>query len=72
VLYYKRMEVIMELNANMDANLLLSLINTKLRNDYNNLMDLCASEDIPKDLIVKRLELIDYYYNSSENQFKPK
>ena len=62
----------MELNANMDANLLLSLINTKLRNDYNSLMELCASENIPKDLIVKRLEKIDYYYNSSENQFKSK
>lgn len=66
------MEVIMELSANMDPNLLLSLVNTKLRNDYNSLEDLCKSEHLEPSLIVKTLELIDYYYDEDENQFKAK
>lgn len=66
------MEVIMELNANMDPNLLVSIVNTKLRNDYNSLEDLCKSEHLEASLIVETLELIDYYYDKDENQFKAK
>ena len=62
----------MELNANMDPNLLLSLVNTKLRNDYESLEDLCKSEHIEETLIVENMELIDYYYDEDENQFKAK
>ena len=62
----------MEMNANMDPNLLLSLVNTKLRNTYTSLEDLSQGENLDKTLIVETLELIDYYYDEKENQFKAK
>jgi len=53
-----------------DPLMLLSLLNTKLRDTYNNLEDLCYDENIDKK------ELLDYFkennivYDSSSKQFK--
>ena len=53
-----------------DPDMLLSLINTKLRDDYPSLDDLCDSLDIEKDRILEILEPAGYKYDENQNQFK--
>ena len=52
-----------------DPNLLLSIINTKLRDFYKNLDDLCEDLDYDKDEIIEILKTINYYYDLKENKF---
>lgn len=52
-----------------DPVMLLSYINTQLRDYYSNLDDLCASLNIEKQRLEAILEQIDYYYESDRNQF---
>ena len=52
-----------------DPNLLLSIINTKLRDFYKNLDDLCDDLDYDKDEIIEILKTINYYYDLKENKF---
>ncbi len=52
-----------------DPMILLSFINTQLRDFYYDLEDLCLSLDINKDALIKKLELIDYTYDSTTNRF---
>ena len=52
-----------------DANMLLSVINTKLRNDYSSLDDLVDSENLDKQLIIEKLKSIGYEYSESQNKF---
>ena len=52
-----------------DPFILLSYINTKLRDNYPTLDELCSSLDIdPKELSAKLLT-IGYVYNPETNQF---
>lgn len=53
-----------------DPVMLLSFINTQLRDNYDSLESLCNAFDIDQDSIVKSLAVIDYHYNSEINQFK--
>lgn len=53
-----------------DPNILLSMINMKLRDYYKSLDLLCNDLDLEKEAILKKLESIGYYYNERENQFK--
>lgn len=53
-----------------DPVMLLSFINTQLRNHYPTLEELCASLNIEEGLITKKLNSIDYSYNSKTNQFQ--
>lgn len=53
-----------------DAVVLLSYINTKLRDDYSSLDELCDRLDEDKSEIVSKLATIGYKYDSSQNQFK--
>lgn len=55
---------------NMDPNILLSIINLKLRDYYSNLDSLCEDMDIKKEILEKRLKEIDYIYDRDKNQFK--
>ena len=55
-----------------DPNLLLCIINTKLRDRYSNLEDLCEDLDVEIDDINRKLNAINYYYDSNLNQFKYK
>ncbi|WP_194192293.1 DUF4250 domain-containing protein [Clostridium chrysemydis] len=55
---------------NMDPNILLSIINLKLRDYYSNLDSLCEDMDINKEILEKRLKEIDYIYDGDKNQFK--
>ena len=54
----------------MDVNILLSIINLKLRDFYNNLDELCYDLDINKDVLIERLRKENYKYDLSINQFK--
>lgn len=54
----------------MDPNILLSIINMKLRNESRNFEDLCAYYNLDSDKIKNKLNQIDYYYKEEENQFK--
>lgn len=52
-----------------DPVMLLSYVNTQLRDYYSNLDDLCASLNIEKQRLEAILKQIDYYYESDRNQF---
>lgn len=52
-----------------DPMLLLSVVNTKLRDCYQNLDALCEDMNISKDEMISKLEQIDYTYDEKTNQF---
>ena len=52
-----------------DPNILLSVINTKLRDFYDSLASLCDDLDESKDEIIDLLSSIDFYYDKEKNQF---
>jgi hypothetical protein len=54
----------------MDPVMLLSIINMKLRDQYDSLDALCYDFGIAKEGIISRLDTIGYSYNARENQFK--
>lgn len=54
----------------MDPNILLSIINMKLRDQYSSLNLLCDDLELSEKDIINKLESIGYNYNESENQFK--
>ncbi len=54
-----------------DNFLLLSLVNTKLRDNYSDLAELCEEEGYEMDELCARLAEIGYSYNEEENAFKP-
>ena len=54
----------------MDPNILLSLVNTKLRDSYSSLELLCDDMDIEKHKIIEKLKTIGYDYDESQKQFK--
>lgn len=54
----------------MDPQILLSLINTKLRDQYESLEALCDDLGITEEEIIKKLKSIGYEYNKESNQFK--
>ena len=52
-----------------DANMLLSIINMKLRDCYGSLDALCEDLDEDKEQIQKTLSGIGYTYDGEKNQF---
>ena len=52
-----------------DPVILLSFINTKLRDEYSSLEDLCAALDADPAYITGTLAMLDYHYDPSHNQF---
>ena len=52
-----------------DPVMLLSLINTKLRDFNSSLDDFCKENNLNEDEIKKKLEMIGYHYNEDRNQF---
>ena len=57
----------MFLNLPKDPVMLLSVINTKLRDRYPSLDALCLGADRAE--IAERLGMIDYVYDAGRNQF---
>lgn len=54
----------------MDVNILVSVINLKLRDYYSNLDLLCEDMDIDKKVLIEALDKGEYEYKGSLNQFK--
>jgi hypothetical protein len=52
-----------------DPAVLLSFINTKLRDDYDSLSELCKSLCVDEALITSTLSSIDYSYDEKTNRF---
>lgn len=61
--------MIKNIDLNMDSYLILSIINTKLRDFYNNLDDLVEDLNIDKIILIDKLKEIGYLYNNKLNQF---
>lgn len=49
--------------------MLLSFANTKLRDEFQNLDDMCYDLEVDKREIEEKLSMIDYHYDSSLNRF---
>ena len=66
----------------MDSNILVSIVNMKLRDFYDSLDQYCEDADIKnlieeankldidKDELIKKLSKVGYEYNTQLNQFK--
>ena len=52
-----------------DPVMLLSYLNTQLRDAYPSLEELCAALDLDQQEIETKLEMIDYHYQKDRNQF---
>ncbi|HJA12359.1 MAG TPA: DUF4250 domain-containing protein [Candidatus Mediterraneibacter merdipullorum] len=52
-----------------DPVMLLSVINTKLRDHYSSLEELCDDMQIDISELSDRLGMIDYAYDTGRNQF---
>lgn len=59
-----------EMLLNMDPNILVSMVNMKLRDFYSNLDNYCDDMDISRDIIENKLLSAGYKYYSDINQFK--
>ncbi len=53
-----------------DPIMLLSYVNTQLRDFYESLEDFCNSCDLNQDDIVNKLKAVGYQYVKEQNQFK--
>lgn len=52
-----------------DPVMLLSYVNTQLRDFYPSLEEFCSAVDVPQEEITKSLERISYTYDRDKNQF---
>lgn len=53
-----------------DPIMLLSVINMKLRDQYDSLDSLCDDLDVDKEEIINKLSSVNYVYDETQNQFK--
>lgn len=49
--------------------MLLSYVNTQLRDYYDSLEALCTCRGMKRKELVEKLASIDYYYDEEQNQF---
>lgn len=54
-----------------DPNILLSYVNTRLRDEYGSLDALCGGLDADPAELADRLSAAGYAYDAEANQFKP-
>lgn len=52
-----------------DPMILLSYVNTKLRDEYPSLDELCDDLDADREELVRRLETVGYTYDEDKNRF---
>lgn len=52
-----------------DPVILLSYVNTQLRDFYPSLDELAKGLDLDKEEVIKKLASIDYEYDAARNQF---
>lgn len=53
-----------------DPIILLSFVNTKLRDECKSLDDFCSTYEVDKASLIATLKNIQYTYNVAANQFK--
>ena len=56
-------------NLPREPMLCLSVVNTKLRDQYKDIDSLCEDLNIEKDALIDKLAMIDYEYDATRNQF---
>ena len=54
-----------------DPYMLLSVINTRLRDFYRSLEECCRAEDAEPDAVKEKLLKVGYTYSPERNQFIP-
>ncbi len=54
----------------MDPNILLSIVNMKLRDFYSNLDSLCDDMNFSKEFLKEKFNEIGYSYDENINQFR--
>jgi len=52
-----------------DPMMLLSYLNTQLRDHYDSLDELCASMNLDKRSVVEKMQMIEYHYSGELNKF---
>ena len=52
-----------------DPYILLSFVNTRLRDEYSSLTELCAALDVNETELCDTLAALDYRYDPERNQF---
>lgn len=52
-----------------DPVMLLSYLNTQLRDFYPSLAELCKSLDLDQAEVKAKMKLLDYQYNEEQNRF---
>ena len=52
-----------------DPMILLSYVNTKLRDEYSSLDALCDGLDADKEELLRKLEAVNYTYSAEQNRF---
>ncbi len=57
------------MNLPKDPVMLLSVVNTQLRDQYASLEELAKAHMISEQDIIDKLETINYSYNKEQNQF---
>ena len=56
-------------NLPNDTAMLLSFVNTQLRDNYASFSELVAAFYADADAITEKLKMIDYEYDETQNQF---
>jgi hypothetical protein len=54
----------------MDINMLLSIVNMKLRNEGQTLEELCSTYQLEETTLIERLATKGFIYDVSHRQFK--
>jgi len=52
-----------------DPNILLSYINTKLRDEFSSLDDFCDTLDVDKEELTEKMKSAGYRYDPATNRF---
>ena len=52
-----------------DPVILLSYVNTQLRDYYESLEALCSCRGLNKKQVLEKMDIIDYHYDEQTNQF---
>lgn len=52
-----------------DPMILLSYVNTQLRDYYDSLEALCSCRGLKREELLKKMDSIDYHYDAKTNQF---
>lgn len=52
-----------------DPMMLLSFVNTQLRDNYSTLEEFCSVYEVSKETLMETLKSVDYEYDETQNQF---